>query len=99
MHPNPAFRKTSEEQNLAFASRRGFGVLILNGADGPLASHVPFIIRDRRLEAHLVRSNPIIRALSEPRHALMAVSGAVRSGQGPWGGLSGRVWRRIRWEP
>jgi transcriptional regulator len=76
MHPNPAFRKASTVANLAFAAKRGFGVLILNGPDGPLASHIPFIIRDRRLEAHLVRSNPIIRALSEPQDALMAVSGA-----------------------
>ena len=91
MHPNPAFRKTSAEENLAFAARRGFGVLILNGPDGPLASHVPFIIRDGRLEAHLVRSNPIVRALSEPRDALMAVSGTDAYVSPDWYGLEDQV--------
>jgi transcriptional regulator len=31
MHPNPAFRSDPTEVNLAFARKRGFGTLCLNG--------------------------------------------------------------------
>jgi transcriptional regulator len=76
MHPNPAFRKTPEAENLAFARARGFGILTVNGAEGPLAAHVPFLINDAgtALDLHLARSNPIAR-LSGPAPALFAVSG------------------------
>ena len=33
MHPNPAFRKTAADRNLAFARARGFGVLSVIGPD------------------------------------------------------------------
>lgn len=44
MHPNPAFRKASHESALAFAKQRGFGILSINGEDGPIAAHVPLTI-------------------------------------------------------
>lgn len=78
MHPNPAFRRTPAEQNLAFARQRGFGILSVNGADGPLAAHVPFLISDDATHAdlHLARSNPVGRAcLETPQPALIAISG------------------------
>jgi transcriptional regulator len=76
MHPNPAFRQTSQDRNLAFARTRGFGVLSVNGPDGPLAAHVPFLVSDDAsfAELHLARSNPIARA-GLPAPALFAVSG------------------------
>lgn len=61
MHPNPAFRKETNDQNLAFAAARGFGMLSVNGDQGPLLSHVPFLLNDKVVELHLVRSNPIAR--------------------------------------
>ena len=77
MHPNPAFRKTPTERNIAFAKQRAFGVLAINADDGPLVSHIPFQFTPDggSVEAHLVRSNPIARLLTEPRHAVIAVSG------------------------
>ena len=77
MHPNPIFRKTPRERNVEFARTRSFGVLAVNCDDGPLISHVPFQLAEdgSRLEMHLVRSNPIVRLLSEPRRAVVAVSG------------------------
>ncbi|MEX2519450.1 MAG: FMN-binding negative transcriptional regulator [Paracoccaceae bacterium] len=78
MHPNPAFRGASVERNLDFARARGFGVLTIVGPEGPLASHVPFIVDEagERLAAHIVRSNPIWSALrSGPGKALVAISG------------------------
>lgn len=77
MHPNPAFRKAPEQRNLDYARERGFGVLGLNGAEGPIMAHVPFLLNDAgtALDLHLVRSNPILRLLDAPQNAVVAVSG------------------------
>ncbi|WP_374430962.1 FMN-binding negative transcriptional regulator [Tabrizicola sp.] len=76
MHPNPAFRQDPRDKNLAFARARGFGILSINGSDGPLAAHVPFLLTGDAsfAELHLARSNPIARA-ALPAPALIAVSG------------------------
>ncbi len=77
MHPNPIYHDADALKNLAFARNRGFGILAANGADGPLLSHVPFLLNDAgdRADLHLVRSNPIARALSTPLEVKIAVSG------------------------
>ncbi|HHL21411.1 MAG TPA: FMN-binding negative transcriptional regulator [Aliiroseovarius sp.] len=79
MHPNPAFRTASPGDNLDFARARGFGLLSINGADGPMAAHVPFRLSGdgSNAELHLMRANPIARALAAdgPAPALIAVSG------------------------
>lgn len=76
MHPNPAFRQEPADRNLAFARARGFGILSVNGPEGPLAAHVPFLLNtDASIaEVHLARSNPIVRA-GLPAPALIAVAG------------------------
>jgi transcriptional regulator len=76
MHTNPAFRQEPRDRNLAFARARGFGVLMVNGPDGPHASHVPFLLTEDAsfAELHLARSNPIARA-GLPAPALLAVCG------------------------
>lgn len=65
MHPNPIFRKTHAAESIAFARARSFGTLVLNGDPLPLLAHVPFLLSDEADSAglHLVRSNPIARAL------------------------------------
>ncbi len=77
MHPNPAFRKTDRARNIAFARDRGFGVLSVNGEDGPLISHIPVLLdpEGKEAELHLVRSNPIVAALAEPTKAIIAIQG------------------------
>jgi len=76
MHPNPAFRGTPRDQNLAFTRTRGFGVLSVNGAEGPLAAHIPFELSEdgQEVRLHLARSNPIAR-VALPVPAVMLVSG------------------------
>ena len=76
MHPNPAFRQDPREKNLAFARARGFGILSINGPEGPIAAHIPFLLNDDAsfAEMHLARSNPIARA-ALPAPALITVSG------------------------
>ncbi|MEX0308847.1 MAG: FMN-binding negative transcriptional regulator [Tateyamaria sp.] len=78
MHPNPIFHTETPDRNIAFARERAFGVLAVNGADGPMLSHVPFLVdaHGTEIDLHLVRSNPIARALKSPLQAKIAVSGA-----------------------
>jgi transcriptional regulator len=76
MHTNPAFRAADRETNLAFARQRGFGVLSVNGPDGPLISHIPFVLNadGTMADIHLTRSNPIARS-ALPAAAVIAVIG------------------------
>ncbi|HKK36141.1 MAG TPA: FMN-binding negative transcriptional regulator [Paracoccaceae bacterium] len=94
MHPNPAFRKAEAAANLAFAAERGFGLLAVSAPGGPLAAHVPFVITEdgATLETHLVRSNPIARALAGgPVPALLAVSGPDGYVSPDWYGTQDQV--------
>ncbi len=94
MHPNPVFHDATRAQNLTFARKRGFGVLTINGADGPLVSHVPFVLTpdDKSVEAHLVRSNPIARALKDgAAKAVLAVSGGDSYVSPDWYGIDDQV--------
>ena len=78
MHPNPAFRTEATVKNIAFAQEQGFGVLAVTMSDAPLISHIPFLLSEdgSLAEFHLVRSNPIARALKSPLKARLAVQGA-----------------------
>lgn len=93
MHPNPIFRTAPADRNTAFARDRGFGVLSLNGADGPLLAHVPFLLANDGATAdiHLVRSNPIARALATPQRAVIAVSGPDSYVSPDWYGADDQV--------
>ncbi|MDU8942330.1 FMN-binding negative transcriptional regulator [Ovoidimarina sediminis] len=87
MHPNPAFRGTPRNRNLAFARARGFGILSVSADGGPLLSHIPFLLDDggETADLHLVRSNPIARLPSGP--AVIAVSGPDGYISPDWYGL------------
>lgn len=93
MHPNQTYRQATREANLAFARERGFGILTINGENGPLAAHVPFVMSPEgdALDIHLVRSNPVVRALSGPTPALIAVSGADAYISPDWYGMEDQV--------
>ncbi|WP_299152971.1 FMN-binding negative transcriptional regulator [uncultured Tateyamaria sp.] len=77
MHPNPIFHTQDGQRNLAYASERAFGILAVNAEAGPLMAHIPFLIDEdgAYLHLHLVRSNPIARALKTPLTARIAVNG------------------------
>jgi transcriptional regulator len=92
MHPNPAFRQTPTERNLAFARGRGFGVLTVNGPEGPLAAHIPFLLSEAgdTLDLHLARSNPLARA-ALPAPVLLAVSGPDSYISPDWYGIDDQV--------
>jgi len=92
MHTNPAFRQTSHDDALAVARARSFGVLCLNGENGPLVSHVPFELSPDGSHAflHLTRSNPIARA-ALPLPAVMVVSGPDAYVSPDWYGSDDQV--------
>jgi len=92
MHTNPTFRSATDDANLAFARQRGFGILTVNGIDGPLASHIPFLLAEdgRTAELHLTRANPIARA-TLPAPVLLAVSGPDAYISPDWYGVEDQV--------
>ena len=93
MHPNPIFRQAKSQQNLGFARDRAFGILSVNGPDGPLLAHIPFLLNatGSHADLHLVRSNPIIRALADPQKAVIAISGPDGYISPDWYGIADQV--------
>ena len=94
MHPNPAYRGPDAARNLMFTRERGFGALTIAGPDGPLASHIPFVLNEAgdSLMAHIVRSNPIWRALKTGEaQALVMVSGPDGYVSPDWYGVDDQV--------
>jgi transcriptional regulator len=92
MHPNPAFRKTPMDRNLAFARMRGFGVLTVNGAQGPIMAHIPFLLSNdgQYADFHLARSNAVIQS-GLPTQAVLAVVGADAYISPDWYGMADQV--------
>lgn len=67
MYLRPAFTETDPARIAGLIVAHPFGVLITTGADGPSASHVPFVVEQDGpnlvLTAHLAAANPQISAL------------------------------------
>lgn len=92
MHPNPVFHTQTEARNLSFASKAGVGTLAVSGPDGmPLMAHVPFVIEDGQALFHLVRSNPIARAVGEGLPGKVFVQGPGSYISPDWYGLEDQV--------
>ena len=93
MHPNPIYHSASAAGNLAFARSRAFGTLAVNGAEGPLISHVPFLLSKdgQSADLHLMRSNPIARAADHALPAVIAVSGPDSYISPDWYGIDDQV--------
>lgn len=94
MHPNPAFRGTQRDHNLAFARERGFGMLAVSVPEAaPLISHVPFFVTSDgdSAELHLVRSNPQTRQIKTATPARLAVTGPDSYVSPDWYGVEDQV--------
>lgn len=93
MHPNPVYHTGDDAQNLSYARERGFGVLAVSVEGAPLLSHVPFIVAEdgKSLDLHLVRSNPITRALKTPMPVRIAVNGPDSYISPDWYGVEDQV--------
>ena len=74
----PQFR-IEEQHALEFAAKRGFGVIVAADANGPRASHVPFVLdqRDGRVivQIHFTAKNPLVELADSVRRFLLIVAG------------------------
>ena len=74
----PQFR-IEEQRALEFAAKRGFGVIVAADANGPRASHVPFVLdqRDGRVivQIHFTAKNPLVELADGVRRFLLIVAG------------------------
>lgn len=93
MHPNPAFRTEETARNIGFARDRAFGTLAVNGDDGPLTCHIPFLLREdgTSAELHLVRSNPIARLPELPVPCVITTLGPDSYISPDWYGVIDQV--------
>jgi transcriptional regulator len=75
----PLFRETRPEVLIAHVERHEFGLLVSHGAEGLVASQIPFLVarRDGRLllEGHLARANPQLADLDRDEEALAVFAG------------------------
>ena len=93
MHPNPAFRRVDAEQSLNLVRARSFGILIAQGTEGPLASHIPFLLSDDGsvVEFHLVRNSAMARAIADGAPVGLIVEGPEGYISPDWYGLEDQV--------
>jgi transcriptional regulator len=74
----PQFR-IEEQRALKFAGRRGFGVIVAADANGPRASHVPFVLAERDgrviVQIHFTAKNPLVELADGVRRFLLIVGG------------------------
>jgi transcriptional regulator len=76
------FRVEDQAELAAFIEARHFGTLVVSGADGLHAAHIPLIInRDDgglpvSLEGHVARNNPVAEIAKQPVKALAIFHGA-----------------------
>ena len=93
MHPNPIYRQALPDRNRDYARERAFGMLSINGPEGPLMAHVPFLLNAAgdSLDLHLVRTNPIARAIGTPTPAVLAVTGPDSYVSPDWYGIDDQV--------
>ena len=91
MHPNPAFRGADRDEALAIARGRGFATLVTNGPATPLVAAAPFLLSPdgAAAELHLMRSNPLARAL--PAAVTVIVSGPDGYVSPDWYGVPDQV--------
>lgn len=81
MYTPRSFREDDPEVLHDLIRRHGFGVLFTHGADGPAATHLPFVLQvsedgSRTLVAHMARANPQWKAFHTDRPVLVVFQGA-----------------------
>jgi len=93
MHPNQAFRRVEAARSLDLVRERSFGILVAQGEDGPLASHIPFLLSadGSLVEFHLVRNSPIARAIADGASVRLVVEGPDGYVSPDWYGVEDQV--------
>jgi transcriptional regulator len=79
MYLPPAFTEARPEVLIRHIERHDFGLLITHGADGLIASHIPFLIErdgdELHLLGHVARPNPQVRHLGRCGEVLAIFNG------------------------
>jgi transcriptional regulator len=93
MHPNPAFRRVEIAQSLELVRERSFGILCAQGPEGPLASHVPFLLSNDGsvVDFHLVRNSAMARAIADGAAVRLIVEGPEGYISPDWYGVADQV--------
>lgn len=93
MHPNPIFRRADGAHAIRLIQNRSFGQVTALVTGKLHAAHVPVLLSEdgRSLDMHLVRSNPIARALGHPLEALVTITGADGYVSPDWYGVDDQV--------
>lgn len=71
----PSFRITDRHRLRALASGISLATLVINGAEGPVAAHLPLVFEGEALIGHLARANPLARLLMPDAPALAVFVG------------------------
>jgi transcriptional regulator len=82
MYTQPVFRMNDSDEAAAFIEARRFATLVIAGADGPEAAHIPMILnrdaggRPVSLEGHVAKGNPVATIAAQGVRALAVFNGA-----------------------
>jgi len=91
MHPNRKFHLTDVDAMAELVKGIGFGLLVVQAAEGLRAVHVPLLVDGGRLRFHVSRGNAVHGALAEGCDALIVVDGPHAYVSPDWYGLEDRV--------
>jgi len=93
MHPNSIYRRAPDARSFDLIRSRAFGQITVHADGQLLAAHVPLLLSEdaQTVDIHLVRSNPIARALSEPLEALITINGPDGYVSPDWYGADDQV--------
>jgi transcriptional regulator len=75
MYAPPSFRITERAALEALVGELRFATLVVNGAEGPVAAHLPLVLEGDALIGHLARANPLARLLAPGLPALAVFVG------------------------
>ncbi|WP_291295255.1 FMN-binding negative transcriptional regulator [Elioraea sp.] len=64
MYAPPSFRISERSALEGLIAKLRFATLVVNGAEGPVAAHLPLVLDGDQLIGHLARANPLARLLA-----------------------------------
>ena len=76
MHPNRKFHIADRAEMAAMLRELGFGILVVQTAEGLRAVHVPVLLNGERLLFHVSKGNLVHAALAAGAEALFVANGA-----------------------
>jgi transcriptional regulator len=91
MHPNRKFHLHDRDEMAALVREIGFGLIVVQTAEGLRSVHVPILLDGDRLRFHVSRHNAVHAALADGCEALAVVDGPHAYISPDWYGLDDRV--------